>query len=320
MHSHVTRDAAYLHGLQAFLHNEYGLHSIHVAPAPRGYYGETWKVESQEGTYFVKVVYAKAHQERYAHSFTALEHIHQCGVPHTSTIVKTLSGALYAYFDSAVCGVFAWVEGNNVQNRNTKIAEYHILASVYAVPTEGLAIPRDSLDTNHADTFYRWLTWLEHHHDDATARQLWATFAQHRRELDERAERLALFAKRINMKELPFYITHGDAGGNIITQGDSFTLVDWDSVRLAPPERDAWFCLHWNWAIDAFNEALHSCGLAYTLQPNLLAYYCYDSYFYYLVEYMATFCELKNADMPETIEGFFHGWIAEELAFADKMP
>ena len=320
MYGNTIRDLAYQCSLGAFLLREYGIEVTQMNPAQRGYYGETWKTVGTKGCYFVKLVYAKAYHETYAHSFAAIDHMHQHGITDVSTIIKTLTGALYSHFDSAVCGVFTWVEGANVQNRNTKFAEYRILSSVYTVPIQKLAIGRDSFGTYHAESFFRWWAQLEHQHDDKPAQRLCALFTQYQQALEARAERLAVLAKRCEVDTTHFYLTHGDAGGNIITQEDNFTLVDWDSVRIAPPERDAWFCLYWDWAMDAFNEALHARGVHYTLQPDRLAYYCYHSFFYYLAEFQATFSELHNAGMAETIEAFFQGWIAEEIAFADKMP
>jgi spectinomycin phosphotransferase len=36
-------------------------------------------------------------------------------------------------------------------------------------------------------------------------------------------------------------VTHGEPhGGNLMRVGESYVLVDWDTVALAPPERDLW--------------------------------------------------------------------------------
>ena len=118
-----------------------------------------------------------------------------------------------------------------------------------------------------------------------------------------------------------FYITHGDAGGNVMVSGGDYYIVDWDNPRLAPPERDAWFCMYWDWAMDAFNEALRANGVNYTLRPERLAYYCYHFFFYYLTEYMHTFFEIgdENGKLAEALSGYFNGWIEEEIRFADGM-
>jgi len=37
-------------------------------------------------------------------------------------------------------------------------------------------------------------------------------------------------------------VTHGEPhGGNVMRAGETHVLVDWDTVALAPPERDLWW-------------------------------------------------------------------------------
>lgn len=58
------------------------------------------------------------------------------------------------------------------------------------------------------------------------------------------AELLALadrFSADVARRGTPFVVTHGEPHpGNVIQTGGGFVLVDWDTVALAPPERDLW--------------------------------------------------------------------------------
>ena len=50
-----------------------------------------------------------------------------------------------------------------------------------------------------------------------------------------------------------FVITHGEPhGGNLIRTEDGLALIDWDTVAMAPPERDLWML------DDGTNEGLHA--------------------------------------------------------------
>ena len=53
-------------------------------------------------------------------------------------------------------------------------------------------------------------------------------------------EHLKQFSTACKGNRENFHITHGDAGGNCILNGNQLTIVDWNSVTLAPIERDAW--------------------------------------------------------------------------------
>ena len=97
--------------------------------------------------------------------------------------------------------------------------------------------------------------------------------------------------------------------------------MDWDDPRLAPPERDAWFCLHWDWAMEAFNAALRANGIGYAVRPERLAYYCYHSYFFYLTEYMRTYFDIGDPDgeIAAALSDYFDCWIENEIRYAEKL-
>jgi hypothetical protein len=70
------------------------------------------------------------------------------------------------------------------------------------------------------------------------ARQLLAAHAVELRRLLDRRDQLAAEARRRPDRMVP---THGEPHpGNFIQAGSRWMLVDWDTVLIAPPERDLW--------------------------------------------------------------------------------
>jgi Phosphotransferase enzyme family len=70
------------------------------------------------------------------------------------------------------------------------------------------------------------------------ARQLLAAHAVELRRLLDRRDQLAAEARRRPDRMVP---THGEPhAGNFIQVGSRWMLVDWDTVLIAPPERDLW--------------------------------------------------------------------------------
>lgn len=320
MYSRIPRSAEYKHRLLEFVRNEHGIETSRMTPAKRGYYGETWRLDTTDSSYFLKLDYSAGHQSLYERSFVVMEHLRTHGVDFISRVIKATDGRLSTRFDGAVLGVFAWIVGENVQNEHTKRAEYGLLAKIYAVPYHGLALAREDFSTASVDLFFRQWERLREL-TDANSRQLAAVLERYRDRLQHRAERLFLFAERCQSDRSHFYLTHGDAGGNVIVADDKYYIVDWDDPRLAPPERDAWFCLYWDWAMTAFNNALRGNGINYTLRPERLAYYCYHSFFFYLTEYITTYFDIGAGDgsLLRALAGYFDGWIEAELEYADKM-
>ncbi|MCL2055987.1 MAG: hypothetical protein FWH02_02060 [Oscillospiraceae bacterium] len=204
--------------------------------------------------------------------------------------------------------VFDWIDGENRQDEETKILEYQMLAKVYTLPTEGLIIPRESFSPESADAFLR--QWAALPADTGIS----AIFEQHRMKIEHRAKRLRLFSERCRDDTSSFFITHGDAGGNFIAGNGKNYIVDWDTPILAPPERDAWFCMHRDWAMKAFHGALKQNRIVYTLRPERLAYYCYHMFFFYLNAYIDRY---KQIGITEGIEEYMRGWIEDSFQFAD---
>ncbi|MCL2060055.1 MAG: GNAT family N-acetyltransferase [Oscillospiraceae bacterium] len=313
VYGNVRRDKAYVNGLLDFIRQEYGLEPVDIAPAKRGFFGETWKMDTAGQSYFLKLDYSGAHKRIYERSFPIMEHMGANGIDFVSKIIKSADGRLSVPYDGAVLGVFDWIDGDNVQNEATKKEEYRMLAKIYTVPTEGLHIPREDFMGKSADLFYKQWEMLEDP-------QIHAIFKKNRAKLEHRAKRLKHFSAMCQNDTAVFAITHGDAGGNVIMDGDRYYIVDWDDPIVAPPERDAWFCLYWDWAMDLFNDELRKNGIDYELRPERQAYYCYHSFFYYLTEFMTTYFEIQNrgGDMAHKISAYFDCWIEDEIRYADS--
>jgi hypothetical protein len=322
LYSSVIRGGEYINRLMEFIRREYGIYPVKITPAKRGYFGETWRLKTAENQYFLKLDYSAKHKKIYERSFAVIDKIRSHGIDFISRIVKTPDGRLSARFDSAVLGIFEWIDGENVQNERTKIAEYDMLSKIYKVPFDGLDIPRGTFSAAGAELFFSQWDRLKDMRGDETAVKICALFEQNRGKIEHRSERLKLFAGKCAGNERNYYITHGDAGGNIIVNGDKFYIVDWDDPVPAPPERDAWFSFFcWDWAADAFNEALRKNGIEYRINPERAAYYCYHSFFWYLTEYLDTYFEIgsRGGGMSEKLGEYFTCWIEEEIQNADKM-
>jgi hypothetical protein len=311
LYSNITRSDEYKQQLLDFIRRKYGIDAISIYPAKRGFYGETWRLEAANGNYFAKLVYASEHMGIYESSFPIIDHMNRHGIDFISKIVKTVRGELSAHYDSAVLGVFDWIDGELIETDDTKIPEYQMLAKVYTVPVEWLTIPREDFSARSADLFFRQCESLPPN------APIHAFFESHRVKIVHRAERLRLFSERCRNDTSCFVITHGDAGGNFIMSGDKYYIIDWDTPILAPPERDAWVMCNRDWARCLFHKSLRENGIGYNLRPERLAYYLYHMFFFYLNAFLDSFTQ--TGDM-QGVEGYMNGWIEESFQYADKMP
>jgi len=306
VYSNILRSEDYKCRLLEYIKREYDIEAAYITPAKRGFYGETWRLGAEGASYFLKLVYAVEHQDIYAQSFPVIQHLNDHGIDFISRIVKTKDGNLSARYDGAILGVFNWIDGEHIETDATKIPEYQMLARVYTVPSHGISISREDFSGRCADRFFEQRSAL-------VDKQVISLLEKNRQKIEHRTKRLKHFAERCQGDTASFFITHGDAGGNLIVDGDRYFIVDWDYSLLAPPERDAWVMCSKDWAMDAFHEALRSNGISHTLRQEWLAYYCYHYFFFYLNAF------LDASAQADTIEEYINGWIEESFRFADEI-
>ncbi len=310
-YSSIIRSGKYQSRLLGFLRQEYDIKPTAISPANRGFYGETWKVDTSGRSYFVKLDYSTEHRGVYERSFSVMEHLWTHGIDFVSRVVKTTDGRLSTHYDGAVLGVFEWIDGKNIETDATKTPEYQMLAKIYTVPLGDLSIAYEDFTRISSDKFFEQWNALK----DEKTRNL---FEANRSKLEYRAKRLNAFAAACKSDTDGFVITHGDAGGNLIVSCNKHYLIDWDDPILAPPERDAWNMLCYKgkeWAGCIFHKALRDNGIVYTLRSERLAYYCYHSYFFYLTEYLDHF---TRPGIKEEIEQYFEGWAENRASYADE--
>lgn len=318
MHGNIKRDYKYLESLKDHIYLNYGIDALSITPAKRGYVGETWKLDVDNKSYFVKLVYSKQFIENYKRSFNVINYLNDNDINYISRIVKTRKGKLYSVFDGAVLGVFYWIDGENIENDITKVEEIKLLSHIYTVECKSLNLPHECFTDGYSLTFEKQMAKLEYEYKKEC---IYDTIIDNIDKINYRKSHLKFFSQKCKSDKTNFYITHGDAGGNIIKNGNLFYIIDWDDPKIAPPERDAWFCMNKIWTIDAWNQAFINNGINYKLRNERLAYYAYSMYFLYLTEQIETFFEIGNSggDMSNRLKDYFNCWIESPLKIADEI-
>lgn len=306
----------YITELAAFVQQEYGLTAVSIIPARRGYYGETWRMDTEGGRYFLKLDYSPRHQITYRNSLAVVDYLCAIGIDFVGSIVKSKMGGLYSEFGSAILAVFDWIDGENNETDETKVPEYDMLCKVYSVSKPGFDIPKAEFSADMASNFFSLWDKLRMEATNQEAQKACVLLDQKAKLLNHYAERLKCFAKCCGKDQSNFYFTHGDAGGNLLVGKQAYYIADWDEVMYAPPERDAWVMCCRQWAVKLFNKTLHENGVDYELQPQRLAFYCYHMFFYYLVEFLKGF---TKGGLLKEIDEYFDCWIVERMEYAETI-
>lgn len=307
----------YMDSLSRFLAEEYGFNVKKLLPAKRGFYGETWNVRAESGTYFLKLDYWEHHKESLQNSLPVIRYMTDSGIDFIPKVIGTKAGCLYSRFRQGTAVVFEHIPGELSEDYATEEL-YGLLARVYRLNTDGLEMETETFGGKKAEVFQALQSRPELPAEVKTA------LAEKAPDISRYMERLMQFSTACQGRKEHFHITHGDAGGNCILNGDRLSIVDWDGAMLAPIERDAWIYICDEAAIGKINSILLENGVGYKLEQNRLCYYCYDFFFHYLNEYLRSLLDAESGWRREEIAKGLVGyladcWIYERLDAADAM-
>lgn len=317
MYQNPTRDKNYIDALKQCILDQYGINATTITEAKRGYYGETWKLETQDQSFFIKIDYLSRHQDKLKNSLPVINYLTKQGIPFINKVILTLNQELYIHFNGAILAVFQWIEGKNVETDETKASEYQMLSEVYAMKLPKFNIPTLQFSDLEAITFFKQYQNLKENPKHASDFKVLAILEKHLEYLIHCANRLKEVANICQQDTHDFYLTHGDAGGNHIVGKDRNYILDWDEVMYAPLERDAWVMCCKDFARDLFNQTLHQKHIAYKLKKERLAFFCYHMFFFYLNEFMY---DQHAFDLSQRVKDYFEDcWITERIKYADTL-
>jgi spectinomycin phosphotransferase len=145
--------------------------------------------------------------------------------------------ALFPYCDGVPGRWGEPLTGSDRLTLITMLAELHGV-SMDGVPVRGLDLAnREVLDLSLRE---RGSAWAGGPYSEPARDLLDSRGPQLAREL----ERFDALTAEVAGDGRPLVITHGEPHpGNLVRAADRFLLVDWDTVGLAPPERDLWSIL-----------------------------------------------------------------------------
>ena len=244
-------------GLSDCLQAEYGFALRDIAPAERGFYGETWKIRTHAGAYFAKLDRWPCHKESYRASLPIVQYIADGGIAFVPRVIATRRGQLCCAFQGGIRAVFAFAPGALLEEYAVEEL-YGCLSQVYALRTDGLELEAEDFGCAIPQTCAR-LAQAPELPDAARA-----ALEKRQSAIARYANRLARFSAICQKDRSDFHITHGDAGGNFLSDGKRFFLVDWDSVKLAPIERDAWVFMSNPAQLCAIQRTINQNGIAYS--------------------------------------------------------
>lgn len=262
------------------IQSNYPLEVIELTPAARGLVAETFLATNQAGQrFFVKVnskpfFKNRLRQSAPAHAALAATLGHGVNQP-----LATRTGEWLSVFGPAMVTITHYVDAPNSEQYDTAafgrlIGEIHRITPRTNTPMQRVALFEHDAIWRHlmarvyhpgdapwqiqlAERMHPWHSLIHTHHAHLNA--LHRAYAQHPH---------------------PWVITHGDAGGNVVANNAvDLTIVDWDYLALAHPERDLWVFRH----DEAFWRGYCAVVPDYQIDEYQLQLAAYRQYFDYMV-------------------------------------
>lgn len=149
---YTISEPEYMKELLQFLSCEYGFQIKDILPAKRGFYGETWDVQTESRKYYLKIDYWNHHKRSFQNSLPIVELMTDSEISLIPKIINTKDGHLYSSFRQGTIVVFEHIRGELSEDYSTAQL-YDCLAKVYRLKANGLELEMETFGMERIDTF-----------------------------------------------------------------------------------------------------------------------------------------------------------------------
>jgi spectinomycin phosphotransferase len=276
----------------------YGLADVTLTPAPRGFVAETYYVDSGSGRYFAKLVKIGHDSEILEQSLPVLQALRQLGVEAINYPIPNRDGCLSVVVGVQILVLFNSIAGQT--NDHFPLEPYvKVLAQVHQLSDQiQVTLPSETFDLEFKNDLMPQLERLRtgiFDHPQERALQTWVI--ERYEAILRDLSLLEATIEPLRSASMPTVLTHGDAAGNVVYDGNRLSVIDWDTVLFAPRERDTWFHRH----TPGFLELYRVYTPGYELDPTAYRFYLYKRYLEDMVASSTRCCRQTAATRKKSI-------------------
>lgn len=223
-----------------------------LAYLPVGFGAHHWDAQTDRGRFFVTVHDLRLHGAPgdpvgvLRRTFRATRQLkEQAQLSSIAAALPTVTGEILVPVGSAfVLSLYDWIEIRPLDDPDGSVtarvvAQLHLASAACRqldAPREDFAMPhRTSLEEALRDLAAPW-------HTGPYGEPARALLTRHQMEVRRALASYDRLVLRVQQMDRPWCLTHGEPNGWNLVQDAAGAprLVDWDSARIAPPERDLW--------------------------------------------------------------------------------
>lgn len=267
------------------LQTYYNIKVMNIIQQDGGWSAGAYKIETPDDAFFLKV-YDKQRNSTKLWTKTINTYMPIVLWLHTNTTLNgriicpalTLDGKYMCEDEQYIYFLFPYIEGYPLcdkpmtENQVIEIAE--IIAELHKYGSE-IPIPTDDIKEDFAVPFCNALSELLILNDgkDTETTSILSQYKQALRIAIEKTEQLS---KKLSDEDLSFVLCHTDVHGWNIMQSDRLILIDWEGMKLAPPEADLFAFvgnLFWHNCSEKFMSVYQTIHPDFKLNKEVLYFY-----------------------------------------------
>lgn len=254
----------------------YGLTIKSYTPAPRGFWAETFILNTDKDTYFIKIHKNFPWESELRTSldiqFQIAEH-----VKHIPKPIKTQSNMLlHTLDDKRVTALYSYIDGiNYITNNACEIL--NLMADIYKLNI--------NCDNKYIFKLYaeKIMEEMKINTYDTKSRTLRCFLEQNRDVYIKYWNTYVNLVNKVRNTNKKFYLTHGDVAKNLmIDKNKQVFIIDWDRIRVGPIELDLREFIDKNTDIKKLENTAKNAGLDWKFDKAYHNYFILNDLYYYL--------------------------------------
>lgn len=294
---------SYEEQLKNLIEQNYNLCHVKMNDAPRGFAADTYYVDSDNSSLFLKIMRRPNRQALFINGLRGMDALTANGIDFVPGVVRTKTGELFIKFDNSVLTLLSRIDGKQTYSFDRRDA-FEKLAKIYKVSAE---FP--DKDSYFKETFHDWFisayedavfpflkaepTKANMTDEAVSAHTMLLPYADSLYSLVPDAKQAVTKCREQNA---PFYLTHSDFPGNVmVTDSGRQYLIDFDESMFGPLERDGFMSIIRPEERDIWLDVMHRAFPQYIINEYFVSYYVLQRFMVDLIDFVKDL--QNNADI-----------------------
>ncbi|CEI80608.1 hypothetical protein J18TS1_38000 [Oceanobacillus oncorhynchi subsp. incaldanensis] len=266
----------------AILQEAYGVHPVHVQSKQGGWASLAFEIKAEDAAYFLKV-----YEKRRASTPKLTAWIDQYApivewLAYNSDLKGKIPVPLQTKEGKYQCEdtensylLYPFIDGETIGEQGLtkqQVSEFaHIIAALHSFGKE-IPFPTKALKEDFDVPFLEELEEVIHFNEKHIPGELHALFRENREKIAAWISSIKELSEKLKSASFDMVLCHTDLHHWNLMQGEKLLLIDWEGLKLAPPEADMMFLTekpYWKQFMEVYLQHHES----YHINQDALAFY-----------------------------------------------